>query len=72
MQAHEDVSNPSRLVVVLDNWSVIEKQGTGQQKTVTDLMEKTAKDVVKGYHYKGFREFVLRDSHGAALRQWAL
>ena len=72
LQAHEDISNPAKLIVVLDNWSSIEKQGTKQQQKVTDLVEKTAKKVMSGYRYKGFREFELKDPRGLALKSWAL
>jgi hypothetical protein len=71
LQAHEDISKPSTLVVVLDNWAAIEKQGARQQENVTDLVEKTAKSVVKGYQYTGFRDFILKDHRGLALRSGA-
>jgi hypothetical protein len=72
LQAHEDLSQPSTLVLVMDNWSVVKKQGMKQEEKVTDLVEQTAKTVVAGYRYKGFREFVLQDSKGIALKSWAL
>lgn len=67
LQAHEDVSQPETLGVVLDNWDEIEKQGMQQQQDVTDLMEKTARNVVKGYRYTGFREYVLKTHQGLPL-----
>ncbi len=69
LQAHEDVSHPQTLGVVLDNWDEIEKQGEDQGKDLTELMEKTARNVVKGYRYTGFREFVLKNNQGLALKQ---
>jgi len=68
VQAHEDVSSPSTLVVVMDNWDTIEKQGLRQQEKMTDLVEQTAKAVIKGYRYTGFRELVVKDALGVALR----
>jgi hypothetical protein len=72
VQAHEDISNPSKLVMVVDNWSAIEKQGSKQQEKVTTLAEKTAKTVLHGYRYKGFHDFELKDQRGMALKSWAL
>lgn len=72
LQAHEDLSKPSTLAVVVDNWESIHKQGSRQEEKVTDLVEKTAKTVVHGYKYTGFREFVLKDQRGMALKRWAL
>jgi hypothetical protein len=72
LEVHEDLSEPQTLGVVLDNWSTIEKQGARQQEKVSELVEKTAKSVITGYRFKGFREFVLQDSSGMALRRGAL
>ena len=69
LQAHEDLSRPQTLTVVLDNWNVIEKQGARQKQDVTDLMEQTARKVVHGYRYTGFREFVLQNQQGLALKR---
>jgi hypothetical protein len=71
LQVHEDVSQPHTLAVVLDNWDDFEKQGEGPQQEVTDLMEATARTVVEGYGYKGFREFVLKTQQGLALKTGA-
>jgi hypothetical protein len=72
LQVHEDVSQPSQLVVVLDNWPAIERQGMRQEEKVTDLLEKTARIVVKNYRYTGFREIVLKNHNGVPLKSWAL
>jgi hypothetical protein len=72
LQAHEDLSDPSTLTVVLDNWALIEKQGGAQGKEVTDLVEKTMKTVVGGYRFRGFHEFVLKDGRGLPLRRGLL
>jgi hypothetical protein len=68
LQVHEDLSKPKTLVVVLDNWSAIEKQGSKQEKKVTDLVESTAKTVIQGYQFTGFHDFVVEDQRGAELR----
>jgi hypothetical protein len=72
VQAHEDISNPSKLVVVVDNWPSIEQQGSKQQEKLTDLVEKTTRTVLRGYRYKGFREIQMKDAKGFALKSWAL
>jgi hypothetical protein len=70
LQAHEDLSDPATLTIVLDNWSLIEKEVQGQE--VTDLLEKTMKTVVGGYRFSGFREFVLKDGRGLPIRRGVL
>jgi len=72
LQAHEDLSQPSTLVVVIDNWPAIQQQGLQQQAKVTDLLEKSSKDVLHGYGFVGFRGVVLEDSRGSALGSWKL
>lgn len=72
LQAHEDLSHPQTLVVVVENWPMIEKEGAQQKKKVTDLVENMAKTVVRGYQFQGFRNVILQDSRGLALRSWAL
>jgi hypothetical protein len=71
LQAHVDLSLPSTLILVMDNWDTIQKQGERQQEKVTDLVEQTAKTVVRGYRYTGFREFVLKDALGVKLKSGA-
>jgi hypothetical protein len=72
LQAHEDLSQPATLVVVLDNWAMIEKEGGPQEERVGDMVEKITKTVVNGYRFRGFHDFVLQDGRGSALRHWAL
>jgi hypothetical protein len=72
VQAHEDLSQPSTLVVVLDNWALIEKQGEPEEQKLTDLVEHTMKKVIEGYRFTGFREFVLKDGRGLMLRHGLL
>jgi len=72
LQAHEDLSQPSTLVVVIDNWPAIEEQGLQQQAKVTDLLEKSSKDVLHGYGFEGFRGVVLEDGRGSAVGSWKL
>jgi len=72
LQAHEDLSKPSTLTFVIDNWPSIEEQGVKQKETVTGLVEKTAKTVVKDYSYKGFHGLVLQDARGSMLGRWSL
>lgn len=72
LQAHEDLSRPSTLVVVIDNWPAILDEGDVESAKVTDLMQKTANSVIKGYRFNGFHGVVLQDPRGAALRSWRL
>jgi hypothetical protein len=72
LQAHEDLSQPATLVVVIDNWPAIEKQGVQQQTKVTDLLERSSKDVLHGYGFEGFRGVILEDSRGSAVGSWKL
>lgn len=72
LQAHEDLSRPSTLVVVIDNWPVIAKKGASQKEKVEKVVEKTARKVMHGYQFGGFSEAVLRDSRGAILQSWRL
>jgi hypothetical protein len=70
LQVHEDLSEPSMLVVVIDNWSSIAQQGDQQKQKVTDLLQKSVNTVLNGYRFVGFRGVVLEDGRGAALRTW--
>jgi hypothetical protein len=70
LQAREDLSHPKTLVVVIDNWSLIEKQEPDEQEKVADAIEKSARLVMKGYGFSGFHAGVLQDNQGAPLRQW--
>jgi hypothetical protein len=72
LQVHEDLSNPSTLTFIIDNWPAIADQGPKQKETVTVLVEKTAKTVVKDYSYKGFHGLVLQDAQGSMLGRWTL
>jgi hypothetical protein len=72
LQAHEDLSNPATLTVVIENWPAIVRQGDQQKASVTDAVDKIARDVLKGYRYKGFQGIDLQDSHGLALGHLAL
>src|SRR5581483_3725047 len=72
LQAHEDLSTPSTLIVVIDNWPAIAQQGPQEKAKVTDMVEKTAKDVLQGYQFQGFRGIILEDSRGSALESWKL
>jgi len=70
LEAHADLSEPATLGVVIDNWSAIEEEGPERAAKVEDSVHKSAKDVLKGYRFDGFRGMVLRDQDGAALRSW--
>lgn len=72
LQAHEDLSQPSTLVVVIDNWSSIAQQGDQQKNKVADLLQKSVTQVLNGYRFEGFRGVVLEDSRGSALRSWKI
>jgi hypothetical protein len=72
LQAHEDLTDPFILTVVVDNWDSLDKQGAHQQDKVATLAEKTVRTVVTGYKYTGFRQFVLKAPNGLALKSWAL
>ncbi len=69
---HEDLSQPSTLVVVIDNWQSIEEQGTQQKSKIPDFVEKISKDVLHAYRFHGFEGVILQDDRGAALRSWKL
>jgi len=70
LEAHVDLSQPATLGVVIDNWSAIEEEGPEHAAKVEDYVHKSAKEVLKGYQYNGFRGMILRDQDGAALRSW--
>lgn len=72
LQAHEDVSEPKTLVVVIDNWPAIEQEGDQEQTKVADLMQKITNSVVKGYRFDGFNGVILQDPRGTAVRSWKL
>jgi hypothetical protein len=68
--AHEDLSQPHTLVIVVDNWSSIEKNGDPEK--VTGLVEMAAKTVLNGYHYPGFESLVIQNKQGGAVRRTTL
>lgn len=72
LQVHEDLSRPATLVVVIDNWSSIEKEGPQEKAKIVEAIEKSANTVLSGYGYHGFHGVVMEDSRGSALRSWTL
>lgn len=70
LQAHADLSEPTQLVVVIENWSSLGKSDT--QSKVSDLVGETAQAVMHQYRFSGFRHVVLQDGRGAALHSWKL
>ena len=70
LQAHADLSQPSTLGVVIDNWASIEEEGPDRIAKVADSVHKSAETVIKGYRFNGFRGMILRDSQGVALNSW--
>jgi hypothetical protein len=72
LQVRVDLSEPKTLGVVIDNWSSIEKQDPGQEQKVADVVEKTARLVLRGYGYNGFHGLVMEDAQGLALHRWSL
>jgi len=72
IQLHEDLSHPLTLIMVVDNWAAISKQGETKESDVANLLHTTAQTVLKGYRFNGFQDVVLQDSRGAALRSWVL
>jgi len=72
LQAHADLSQPSTLEVVIDNWPAIEEEGPEHAAKVADSVHKSAQEVLTGYRFHGFRGITLRDSQGAALKSWTL
>lgn len=72
LQAHEDLSLPATLVVVVDNWPAIEEQGPKEKAKITELIERSAKTVLRGYRFSGFHGVVLEDGRGVALGSWKL
>jgi len=72
LQAHADLSQPSTLAVVIDNWSSIEEEGPDHAAKVTDSVHKSAEQVLQGYRFHGFRGITLKDNEGTALGSWTL
>ena len=72
LQVHENLSDPTTLGFVIDNWPSFEQQGVKQKQSVTGLVETMAKTVVKDYSYKGFHGLTLEDSQGSMLGRWNL
>jgi hypothetical protein len=72
IQLHEDLSQPLTLIMVVDNWAAIVKQGETKESDVANLLHTTAQTVLKGYGFNGFQDVVLQDSRGASLRSWVL
>lgn len=72
VQVHEDLSHPTTLVMVVDNWAAIAEEGDRKASQVEDTLHKTAQQVLAGYRFKGFQDVVLQDGRGASLRSWVL
>lgn len=72
LQAHEDLSDPAKLVVVIDNWSTFVEAGQNHSTQAADGVEKTVNSVIKRYRFDGFNGVVLQDPRGMALRSWRL
>jgi hypothetical protein len=72
LQAHEDLSTPQMLTVVIDNWPLIEQEGPESRQTVENLVQKAARQVLSGYRFKEFQGVVMKDAGGAPLGRWAL
>lgn len=72
LQAHEDLSDPATLRVVIDNWPTVQGALEKQKTNVTDVVGKTAKTVLQTYRFKGFRGIALEDNHGVSLGWLAL
>ncbi len=70
LEAHADLSQPSNLGVVIENWASIEEEGPERVAKVTDVMHKSAEKVLKGYRFNGFRGLTLRDKQGVAVGSW--
>lgn len=71
LRAHIDLSNPSTLGVVIENWSSVKREGEEEATKMADAVRKTAQSVIKGYRFAGFRDMVLLDGRGIALQRWA-
>ncbi len=71
-QAYEDVSDPTTLGIVVENWALIAKHGAQDKDRVVEVVEKTAHAVLSGYRFKGFHEVVLKDARGSFVKSWAL
>ena len=72
VQVHEDLSHPTNLIMVVDNWAALVKEGEGKETEVADLIHHTAQKVIKGYRFNGFRNVVIQDARGVPLRSWVL
>ena len=72
IEAHEDLSEPTTLGVIIDNWPSIEEEGPEHAARVTDIVHKSAETVIQGYRFNGFHGITLRDSQGVALNSWPL
>jgi hypothetical protein len=72
LQAHEDLSRPDTLTVVIDNWPLIEQEGPQSRQQVEELIETSARQVLRGYRFTGFSGVELRDASGLSLGRWAL
>ncbi len=73
LQAHEDLSHPSLLTVVIDNMPITTDKDTEDESVkVSGLFEKATRDVMKGYRYSGFQGLILKDNQGLPLGKWTL
>lgn len=70
-EAHADLSEPTTLGVVIDNWPSIREEGPEHASKVTDLMHRSAQKVIQGYRFNGFHGMILRDNEGVALKRWS-
>src|ERR1019366_1799583 len=64
LQAHADLSEPTTLEVVIDNWPSIQEEGPEHVSKVTDLVHRSAQKVIQGYRFNGFHGMILRDNEG--------
>jgi hypothetical protein len=72
LQAHEDLSHPATLTLVIENWPMVQGQLEKQKLDVAEVVGKTAKSVLQTYRFKGFRGIALEDNHGVSLGWLAL
>lgn len=71
LKAHVDLSDPTTLAVVVENWKDLTEDGAEEASRAGEAVYRTAQNVLKGYRFVGFRNLVLRDGRGNALQRWA-
>ncbi len=69
--AHVDLSEPSTLGVVIENWAALKEDEPEEAVKMTDAVHRSAQKVIQGYGFNGFRNLVVRDGRGTALQRWA-